>query len=112
MSLIQNNKFEFVIYKENFLSNKECDELIKTLDTDELTDGTIVGDYEDDKVNQNVRQTLNIDFHDENLFNDFQLFTDLEEFKARSDLIVTNRRSNQLDDVESKLFTRDIFSEN
>lgn len=68
MSLIQNNKFEFVIYKENFLSNKECDELIKTLDTDELTDGTIVGDYEDDKVNQNVRQTLNIDFHDENLF--------------------------------------------
>ena len=49
---------------------------------------------------------------DENLFNDFELFTDIEEFKARSDLIVTNRRSNELDDVESKLFTRDIFSEN
>ena len=49
---------------------------------------------------------------DENLFNDFELFTDIEEFKARSDLIVTNRRSNELDDVESKLFTRDIFGEN
>ncbi len=31
---------------------------------------------------------------------------------ARSDLIVTNRKSNELDDVESKLFTRDIFGEN
>ena len=50
--------------------------------------------------------------HDENLFNDFELFTDIEEFKARSDLIVTNRKSDELDDVESKLFTRDIFSEN
>ena len=49
---------------------------------------------------------------DENLFNDFELFTDIEEFKARSDLIVTNRKSNELDDVESKLFTRDIFGEN
>ena len=49
---------------------------------------------------------------DESLFNDFELFTDIEEFKARSDLIVTNRKSNELDDVESKLFTRDIFGEN
>ena len=49
---------------------------------------------------------------DENLFNDFELFTDIEEFKARSDLIVTNRKSSELDDVESKLFTRDVFGEN
>ena len=49
---------------------------------------------------------------DNNLFNDFELFTDIEEFKARSDLIVTNRKSSELDDVESKLFTRDVFGEN
>ena len=49
---------------------------------------------------------------DKNLFNDFELFTDIEEFKARSDLIITNRKSDELDDVESKLFTRDIFGEN
>ena len=49
---------------------------------------------------------------EESLFNDFELFTDIEEFKARSDLIVTNRKSSELDDVESKLFTRDIFGEN
>ena len=41
-----------------------------------------------------------------------QSFTDLEAFKARSDLIITNRKTDELDDVESKLFTRDIFGEN
>jgi len=63
-----NDKFEFVIYKENFLSDLECDKLIKTLDTDELTGGELVGDYRDSIVNKNVRQTLNIDFQDKNLF--------------------------------------------
>ena len=47
-----------------------------------------------------------------NLFNDFELFTDLEAFKARSDLIVANRKSDELNDVQSKLFTRDIFGDN
>ena len=46
------------------------------------------------------------------LFSDYELFTDIEAFKARSDLIVTNRKSDELNDVESKLFTRDIFGEN
>ena len=43
--------------------------------------------------------------------NEVEIITDLEEFKQRSDLIVTNRKSKDLDDVESKLFTRDIFDE-
>ena len=68
MSLIQNNKFEYVIYKENFLSDKECDGLVESLDTEELTDATVVGDYDNHPVNKNVRKVLNIDFHDENLF--------------------------------------------
>ena len=68
MSLIQNNKFEYLIYKENFLSDKECDGLVESLDTEELTDATVVGDYDNHPVNKNVRKVLNIDFHDENLF--------------------------------------------
>jgi len=43
--------------------------------------------------------------------NDVEIITDLEEFKQQSDLIVTNRKSKDLNDVESKLFTRDIFGE-
>ena len=46
------------------------------------------------------------------MFSDYELFTDIEAFKLRSDLIVANRKSDELNDVESKLFTRDIFGEN
>ena len=46
------------------------------------------------------------------LFNDFILINDIDEFKTISDLIVANRMSNDLLDVKSKLFTRDIFGEN
>ena len=65
-----NDKFEFVIYKENFLSDLECDKLIKTLDTDELTGGELVGDYRDSIVNKNVRRVI---FFIYNLFYDEEL---------------------------------------
>tara|TARA_Y100000992_G_scaffold226009_1_gene157606 strand:- start:59 stop:1234 length:1176 start_codon:yes stop_codon:yes gene_type:complete len=37
------------------------------------------------------------------------VITDLEYFKSKSDLIITNRYSKKLRDVENKVFTRDIF---
>ena len=46
------------------------------------------------------------------LSKNFEIITNLSEFKSRSDLIVANRKSDDLSDVESKLFTRDIFGEN
>lgn len=36
----------------------------------------------------------------------------LEEFKEKSDIIVTNRRSDCLEDVREKIFSRDLFGEN
>jgi len=37
------------------------------------------------------------------------VYTDLNLFKKDSDLILTNRFSEELNDVQSKIFTRDIF---
>lgn len=38
-----------------------------------------------------------------------KLIADLDEFKAKSDIIVANRPDNALSDVIEKVFTRDIF---
>jgi len=38
-----------------------------------------------------------------------KVITDLNEFKQHSDVIVANRLSNDISDVESKVYTRDLF---
>ena len=47
--------------------------------------------------------------HKEVLFNGFDNYTSIQEFKDSSDLIVANRQSENLNDVMDKVFTRDLY---
>ena len=43
-------------------------------------------------------------------YQNFKLVHDLDEFKSQVDLIITNRTDNKLNDVHSKIYTRDVFN--
>jgi len=45
-------------------------------------------------------------------FKDYQIVNDINNFKSRSDIVIANRKSIELDDISSKVFTRDIFGNN
>ena len=47
---------------------------------------------------------------DKNFFNS-PVYTDLDQFKKDADLILCNRNSSELNDVEDKIFTRDLFQQ-
>lgn len=47
---------------------------------------------------------------EETFFNS-PVYADLEQFKKDSDLILCNRNSSELSDVQDKIFTRDIFQQ-
>ena len=42
-------------------------------------------------------------------YKDCKVISDLEDFKSISDVILANRKSNDLENIGSKVFTRDIF---
>ena len=47
--------------------------------------------------------------HDETEFFQSKVISSLDEFNNKSDVIISNRMSAELDNVEEKVFTRDLF---
>ena len=48
----------------------------------------------------------------ENKYHQFVVLTDLKKFKSICEVILANRIDAKLDDVKTKIFSRDIFSIN
>jgi len=48
----------------------------------------------------------------EDKFYNSRVIKDLNEFKKISDVIVTNRMVDELKDIKSKIYTRDLFNNN
>tara|TARA_Y100000768_G_scaffold302319_1_gene236194 strand:- start:32970 stop:34142 length:1173 start_codon:yes stop_codon:yes gene_type:complete len=48
----------------------------------------------------------------ESYFNEIEVISDIAQFLIRSDLIIANRLSKELDEVEHKVYSRDIFQVN
>ena len=47
----------------------------------------------------------------EDTFLNSKIYTDLSQFKKEADLIICNRNHTELDDVQDKVFTRDLFQQ-
>jgi UDPglucose 6-dehydrogenase len=60
---------------------------------------------------RNVRVIIYEPLLTETKFESSKIINSLDEFKKKSDLIVTNRMSNELLDVKNKVYTRDLFNE-
>ena len=87
--------------------------LIMKKDSDNFRESSII-----DLISllKEINPTINFAIYEPLIYEDsvydIQIIKSLKEFKDKSELIITNRIDNLIDDVKEKIFSRDIYHEN
>ena len=69
-------------------------------------------DIVNELINNNKHIILYEPLMEENPINNIEIVNNFEDFVSRSDLVIANRYSKELDQVKNKVYTRDVFNEN
>lgn len=103
----------------NFLSNKIIEFGAKTIGIYRLIMKTGSDNFRSSSILQLIsliksRKNINFIIYEPslniNFFENYKIVNDLKLFKKESDLILANRKNSELEDVNEKLYTRDIFT--
>ncbi len=69
-------------------------------------------DIVNELINNNKHIILYEPLMEEYPINNIEVVNNFEDFVSRSDLVIANRYSKELDQVKNKVYTRDVFNEN
>jgi len=73
----QNDRFQFVVHKENFLSLSQCQKLMRYLETGQPTESELAGNYDDNVLNKEVRDNKEVIINNEQLKNKLKMVFEL-----------------------------------
>ena len=90
----QNNNFQFVIHRDNFLSKTQCDNIIKMFDDNKSSNSELVGEYKGSLLNKNVRDAKEIIFEDDYIKNKIKMVLEL------ANLSIYKYNIQELEDVK------------
>ena len=103
-NLTQKKNFKFVVHKDDFLTEKRCDELIDMFSKSEQYKATVAGTYKgngSDVVNENVRKVQEVRFSEDIVLSDgFNLNKNLTMACEMANTLFFNfDTSNQLSNI-------------
>lgn len=103
--------------RKSFIANKIMQIKPKTVGVYRLTMKSNSDNFRDSAIQDIMKKLrsegIEVVIYEPNLntdtFSNFKVIKELDEFKKISDIIVTNRFSDELSDIKEKVYSRDIF---